>query len=87
LKVIRSNQNQTKPNQTKPKLNNTIIISLYVAVAFELKGRIRLVQELGRHWSIITGEECFQVFHENLNELTRNIDLIPINEHDSTKSI
>jgi hypothetical protein len=57
-----------------------------LAVAFEIKGRIRLVQELGRHWSILTGEECFQVLHENLTELARSIDSIPISEHDTAKS-
>lgn len=57
-----------------------------VAIAVELKGRIRLLQEFGRHWSILTGEKCFQVFHENLAELANRIDSISINQHDTTKS-
>lgn len=66
--------------------NRNIFKNFCLVVSFEIKGRIRLVQELGRHWSILTGEECFQVFHDNLTELARNIDSIPINQRDTTKS-
>lgn len=59
---------------------------MVVVVTFEVKGRIRLIKELGRHWSIITGEECFQVFQDNLDCLSAGIDEISLNDKDATKS-
>lgn len=53
---------------------------------FDIKGRIRLLRELGRHWSILTGEECFKVFDENLIVLTESVDQIRLDEKDATKS-
>lgn len=53
----------------------------------EIKGRIRLLRELGCHWSIITGGECFEIFDDNLVKLTQKIDEVSLNEKEITKRI
>ena len=54
---------------------------------FELQGRIRLLRELGRHWSILTGEECFKVFDDNLLVLSQTVRQVPLNGRETAKRI
>ena len=59
---------------------------LYIVLKFDIKGRIRLLRELGRHWSILTGEECFKIFDENLIVLTESVDQVRLDDKDAAKS-
>ena len=66
--------------------HKSVSLSALLELTTEVKGRIRLVRELGRHWSIITGEECFQIFDDNLSVLSRSVDEVELTEKNSTNS-
>ena len=58
----------------------------FIVIRFELNGRIRLIREFGHHWSILTGDECFIVFEDNLNTLAQAINEVSLNDNETTKS-
>lgn len=58
-----------------------------IDIAFEIKGRLRLIQEFGSYWSTIIGDDCFEVIRDNMTEVSRLIESVELTDFDAPKSI
>lgn len=45
-----------------------------------------MIQELGSHWSMIIGDDCFEVIDDNMAEVSRSIDAVSLVDYETTES-